>query len=111
MVLSVRQASILAMDTFNRLTTIAYQKDKKLILLTPLAGAIFSKTDIPAIAAALTFGVPDTIAVINSSAQTGGHVLEESTLHCAIVCSLVATKNIKDEKVKVGIVSKLTIYS
>lgn len=52
-------------------------------------------------------GVPETIAVINISAQTGEHLLEESTLHCAVVCSLVATRGIKADNIKVSIVSKV----
>lgn len=92
-----------------RQVKLAFNKDNKLILLTPFAGAFFSNTDIPAIAKALGMAIPDAVAVINSSAQTGGHLLHESTVHCAVVCSRVATKGLKDDKVKTSIVKLYNI--
>lgn len=45
--------------------------------------------------------------VINSSAQRGGHALPATTVHSAAVCTIVATRGLKDEKVKISIVSKV----
>lgn len=56
---------------------------------------------------ALGLSIPETIAVLNSSAQMGGHLLEEGTLHCALICSLVATRGLKDDIIKTSIVSKV----
>lgn len=107
MIVSVKDACLLAMDTFNKLAKHAYSRDPKIILLTPLAGAVFAKSDIPELASALELSVPDTLAVINSSAQTGGHWLNESTMDCAIACCLVAIKGIKDEKIRTSIFRKI----
>lgn len=107
MILSVKQASLLALDTFCRLSDLAYTHDQTQLLLTPLAGAIFSKRDLPNLAAELKIGIPMLLRRINTSAQTGGHALEDSKIHLAAVCSLVATRGIKDEKVKLSIVTKV----
>lgn len=46
MVVTVKQAGLLAMETFNQVCKYAYNQATPLILLTPLAGAIFSREDI-----------------------------------------------------------------
>lgn len=104
--LSVKTASLLAVIILNKLNGISMNMNPPVILLSPLAGSVFSKDDIPKIAEELNAQVYKIVCVINASCQSGGHYLDDSRLHCAAVASIVATRNVKDPKMKDAIVGK-----
>lgn len=70
--LSVKHANLLAIDTLNRLNKISLNMNNPVPLLTPLAGAFFSKDDIGKVANALGLGTEQAINMINASCQSGG---------------------------------------
>lgn len=110
--LSVKQASLLAMETFIRLIGIAASAAEPTLLMTPLAGAIFSRNDVPAIAAHLNIGVHQALVCINASAQSGGQYLKyqngkAASMECAATCSIVTTSRLKSVKDRKQIVSKV----
>lgn len=105
-VLSIKNASLLALMTLARLNAISINSTPSIMLLTPLAGAVFSRDDISEIARLLNKGELEVLNCINESCQSGGHYLTYSSLACAAVASIVATRNMKDEKMRHGIIGK-----
>lgn len=108
LILTVKQAGLIALYKFNQLVEMLASGSDPKILLTPLAGAVFSKDDIKEISQTLP-GRPNIGLVtrsINSSCQPGGQYLPDSAGHIAAVCSIVATKGLKDEKIKNSIITK-----
>lgn len=101
--LTIKQASLISLYVVAKLVKIICNSEK--ILLTPLAGAIFCKDDVPKIAEELGMELIDVINMINASAQSGGFYLPSSTCAAAAVCALVATKG-AEEKVAKSIVTK-----
>lgn len=101
--LTIKQASLLALYVVAGVVRI--QDDPKLILLTPLAGAIFCKDDLIKISKDLEMPLHELINMINESAQSGGFYLKHSTCAAAAVCAVVATKN-AEKKVADSIVTK-----
>lgn len=106
MILTIKQAGLLAMDTFNKLACLILVPNG-IYLLTPLAGAIFSRKDIAELATELKKGPEEALTIVNSSCQSGGHMLHDSRAHCAAVEAIVATRNLKDEKLQKSIVVKV----
>ncbi|CAH0563010.1 unnamed protein product [Brassicogethes aeneus] len=113
LILTVKQASLLAMDTFDKLAVIAYNMSIPKSLFTPLAGAIFSKNDLWSMSKELssyfkkTYTESEVLTMINNSCQSNGHHLGNSNAAIALVSACVATRNIKDDKVKFSIISKI----
>lgn len=106
-VLSVKTATLLAIEELELINKYNSTLTTPVMLLTPLAGAVFSREDIPKIAQSL--GVKDhfvILNVINASCQSGGQYLANSMMHCAAVAAIVATRNVKDEKMRHGIIGK-----
>lgn len=66
-VLTIKQAGLLAMETFSRLITIAATRPEPLYLLTPLTGAIFSRDGIIEIAGITGKGVIKVLKIVNES--------------------------------------------
>nr|QMP82132.1 nucleocapsid protein [Hymenopteran phasma-related virus OKIAV230] len=106
MVLTLKQAGLLAVNTFCKLAKICYNSSQT-ILLTPLAGACFAREDIIKIGEDLGDDVGDLLIRINSSCQGGGQYLRYSDGSFALVSALSATRNIKDENLRRNIVNKL----
>ncbi|CAG9814605.1 unnamed protein product [Phaedon cochleariae] len=106
MCVTVEQARLLAMDGFDRLATYALNLPNSLVLLTPLAGSIFSRDDIAKIAQDIGVTPIQVLCAINNSCQSGGQYLNRSSINIAVVASIVATRNIKDEDVAASIVGK-----
>lgn len=75
MVLSVRHASLLAIEVMNKITDICVALNPPTVMLTPLCGAIFSRNDIPSMVTALNLRVSEVVRMLNSSCQSGGHYL------------------------------------
>ncbi|KAL1492432.1 hypothetical protein ABEB36_010684 [Hypothenemus hampei] len=71
-VLTVRHASLLALLTLDRINMIAIAMTPPKPLLTPLAGAVFSKDDIEGLASMLKATPLSVLCAINSSCQSGG---------------------------------------
>lgn len=108
--LTMKQASLIATHTLCSMITCMVEHDK--ILLTPLAGAIFCKDDIPKLMHEM--GIPissqnksSTICAIISSCQSGGQYLAHSKCHYAVCAALCATRNMKDRRVAMDIVRKI----
>lgn len=106
MILTLKQAALLAHETFARVVTAALLIDGKQVLLTPLAGACFSRDDVPLLAGDLGESIPDVLNKINQSTQSGGQLLKHGDVDFAICASISATRNLKDENMKKSIVTK-----
>ena len=106
MVISVKQASLLAMETLVRICSLAAKDNCH--ILTPLAGAIFSRDDMEEIASIFGVEPNEAAIIINSSCQSGGQYLPQSNGSAAIVAAFAATRNLKDDNLKRSIVTKIT---
>jgi len=105
MILTLKQSGLIAMETFSRLVKIGYTKNMK--LMTPLAGACFSKDDLNSMAKDLQKSEVDLLIAINQSTQGGGQYLAWSDIDIAVCASIAATRNVKEEPLKRGIVVKV----
>ena len=76
MTISLKQASLLAMETLSRVCVISATEQQ--YIFTPLAGAIFSRDDLEEIATVLHYPPSDAVVVINNSCQSGGQYLPHS---------------------------------
>lgn len=94
MVLSVRHASLLAIEVMNKITDLCVALIPPTVMLTPLCGAIFSRNDIPKMVTALNLSVSEVVRMLNSSCQSGGHYLKDSELAVAALASIVATSKL-----------------
>nr|QMP82246.1 nucleocapsid protein [Coleopteran phasma-related virus OKIAV236] len=104
--ITVKQAGLLAMDTFNTISVLGLSCTPPVYLLTPLAGAVYSRVDIESIATTIDTTPAAVLITINSSCQSGGHYLSSSRLHIAVIAAIVATRNIKSEQIKHSIIGK-----
>lgn len=103
LVLTVKQASLLAVKKLNSLVDFYAGVDK--FLFTPLAGSVFCKDDVEEMAEELKMTEGQLIKSINASCQGGGFYLEESNAALAAIASIVATRN-ADEKLANSIITK-----
>lgn len=101
--LTIKQASLIALHVTSKIVPMISSPTK--ILLTPLAGAIFCKTDLVKVTTETGMGLSEVINMINESAQSGGFYLPNSTCAAAAVCAIVATKH-AETKIAVAIVTK-----
>ncbi|CAH0396060.1 unnamed protein product [Bemisia tabaci] len=76
-VLTIKQASHLAVEILGRICTKAATEVKPKILLTPLAGAVFSKEDIIKLSGVLKVNLGTVVGVVNKSCQSESHYLDE----------------------------------
>ena len=106
MTISVKQASLLAMDTLQKICTISANTHE--YIFTPLAEAIFSRDDIEEIAGILKTTPTSAVIIINNSCQSGGQYLPQSDGSVAIVAAFAATRNLKDENLRKSIITKIT---
>nr|QMP82411.1 nucleocapsid protein [Coleopteran phasma-related virus OKIAV243] len=104
--LSVKTASLLALLVLEQLNELGVNQPDPICLLTPLAGAVFSREDIPAIAQLRNRTAHQVLNTINASCQSGGFNLPCSNAAVAAVAAIVATRNVKDERMKNGIIGK-----
>lgn len=111
--LTMKQAGLIACTVLSRWSPIIYSINKS-IVLTPLAGAIFSKDDAKEIANILYHGTTDQQVVgvmmaLNASCQPGGCHLSPSMTEIALVAGYAATSGPKcDEKLRDSIMRKTT---
>lgn len=111
MMLTIKQASLIAISIMESVVKLAYEYSNGVYLLTPLAGAIFSKLDITDMSDMVRIMEPShdatyVVRMINASCQPGGHYLPSSNLDCAMVASIVATSAMKDMDQRRSIISK-----
>jgi len=102
--LSVKQASLLAMTVLDDIIEVL-PEDK--MVLTPLAGAIFSKECMHEIAAERGMRLKDVAKMINSSCQGGGQYLQNANGSIAVVAAWAASKNVQAKQARTQIVSKV----
>lgn len=109
MVMTVRQAGLLACRTFSRLVKLAMKETNPILLMTPLAGACFSKDDMQMqrMTEELNTELTEVLIIINESCQSGGHYLDNSDGSVAACAAISATRGLKDEDVKRSIVTKI----
>lgn len=105
MILTLKQAGLIALNTFSRLVAIGYTKGMK--LMTPLAGACFAKDDLTNFAKEIAMDEVKLLVAINQSTQGGGQYLKFSDIDIAVCASIAATRNVKEEALKKGIVVKV----
>lgn len=104
--LTVKHACLLAMFTFSKLVEYGMKLEDPKYLLSPLAGAIFTKEDIIAIATEMKIEPVMVLKIVNCSAQSAGQYLPVSDVDCAAVCAIVATAGMKEETSRHPIIKK-----
>jgi hypothetical protein len=103
-VLTIRQAGLLALNILAMINELTAGSEN--YMLTPLAGAVFSKAYIPSIAAKLRESEAQVCNVINASCQSGGQYLIESSPMVAVISTIVSTRNMKEQSIKDSIIGK-----
>lgn len=106
LILTFRQAGLLAMVTFSKAIDYCYNIASTK-LLTPLCGAIFSRDAIANMSRELRIEEPACLKIINESATSGGQYLPNSSIECAIVCMITATKKISDKGVRDSMIARV----
>lgn len=106
MILTFKQAGLLAMETFLKASYYLYMH-KQQIIMTPLCGAVFSRDAVKDIAIGIDVEIPTAIKIINASCTSAGQYLEDSNLGCAIAAMICATKRMSDKSLKSAMISKL----
>ncbi|KAH8419558.1 hypothetical protein KR222_006009 [Zaprionus bogoriensis] len=97
--LTFKQASLLAVAKYCQIVPHLVKRHE--IVLTPLAGAVFAKDEMPELAGALGEPLPQVLQAVISSCQTDGHYLEHSRCYLAIVALV---KTVADEKLRAALV-------
>lgn len=92
--LSVRHASLIAMVTFNKVSIYSLNKIPSKLLLTPLAGAVWTSTDLTTLAALAGMTLSETLLGVNSSCASGGHVLKDSKASIALAAACANTSRL-----------------
>lgn len=106
MLLTLKMAGLLAQVVFSKIVRLAYSSAESVKLMTPLAGACFSKDDILEFASAFDMSAVDILVAISQSTQTGGHYLPNSDVNIAVICAVSATRGLKDVNLQKSIVVK-----
>ncbi|XP_030373270.1 uncharacterized protein LOC115623187 [Scaptodrosophila lebanonensis] len=99
--LTFKQASLLAVAKYCQLVPHLIQRNH--IVLTPLAGAIFNKSDMPKLAEELNEPLVDVVMAVISSCQTDGYYLKHSRCHIALAA---LNKTIVDLKLRGALITK-----
>lgn len=103
MKLSIKLATLLAVNIFNRVIM-----STDTIMLTPLAGACYARSVLPEMASLMGVTPIGLCVMLNMSAQSGAHVCDTSDPTLAVLTSLCATRNLKDQQLRYAIVQKTT---
>lgn len=99
--LTFKQASLLAVAKYCQLVPYLVQRNE--IVLTPLAGAVFAKEDMPPLARVLNEPLDKLVMAIISSCQTDGYYLEHSRCEIALAALI---KTVSDLKMRASLVKK-----
>lgn len=97
--MTMKQAGLISVTILNKLIHDAYME--RAIIITPLAGVIFSKDDLRKMAKELKVRPYDLIRHINASCQSGGQHLPDSQGYLAVVSSVCSTRNMRKEEARV----------
>lgn len=92
----VKQACLLAMDTLRRVVMLSAERNPPMYILTPLAGAVFSRNDIAHISAILNVDAGATVCMLNDSCQSGGHNLPNSNGTIAVLATVANTRRLAE---------------
>lgn len=106
MLLTFRQAGLLAIITFSKAIEFCYNHSSAK-LLTPLCGAIFSRDAISDMSKDLGIEEVLYLKIINESSASRGQYLPNSDLACAVVCMITATRRVTDKAVRDSMISKV----
>lgn len=106
MVITMKQATLLAMKIFSKAVDFAYTADQS-VLMTPLCGAIFSKTCIAELATETAIEAKGVIKLLNESTCPSGHNLANSDMACAIVAAIAGTKGMANRGGRDQIITKV----
>lgn len=106
-VLTLKQAGLLAVDKFCQLTDFSLTQSPPKYLFTPLAGSVFTKHDIDDIAEELKITRQQVLKAVNCSCQDGGEYLEASEMCIAAVASIPGLKKLKNDKARGVILRRL----
>lgn len=90
-----------------KIVQVAMSEAEPQYIITPLAGACFSRDDVPKIAQMYDTTEVDVLKKMMASSVSGGHELRQSCPHMAVAMALNATRNVKDEKIATSIVSRV----
>ncbi|KAH8286898.1 hypothetical protein KR018_007715 [Drosophila ironensis] len=101
LLLSFKQASLLAVEKYCQL--VPHQVRRGEIILTPLAGALFNKENLPSLAKAVQEPLADVVVAVIASCQTDGFYLEHSRCHIAL---LALIRTVADLKMRASLVKK-----
>ncbi|EDW40137.1 GL25080 [Drosophila persimilis] len=101
LLITFKQASLLAVHKYCQLVPHLVKRGET--VLTPLAGAVFAKDDMPKLAEALGEPLAEVVMAVISSCQTDGYYLEHSRCHIAMVALV---KTVADFKMRASIVKK-----
>ncbi|GBP10545.1 hypothetical protein EVAR_70212_1 [Eumeta japonica] len=107
--LTIKQASLLALDLIARCVDVCYLDGS--IIMTPLAGAVYSKNDLEEMLEELNaklninLTMPILIKRVPQSCQNGGHYLPYSDGSCAVASAVCYTKH-KDAALRRSIINK-----
>jgi len=103
MVLTIKEASLLALNTLSEIQDVIYSNTGS----APLCGAVFNYDAVPIIEKGQVFGnVPNICKMLTESCQSGGAVLAHSNYAVALAAVLVTTAGVKDEKIRKSIIMK-----
>lgn len=105
MEMTVKEAGLLAMITFSKLITIGCMNG--FCIMTPLAGAVFSKLEVGKMARDYNVTIEEMLKIINASCQNGGQYLPDSNGTFAALAIYTSTRNMKDQKVRAQMCNKL----
>lgn len=96
MEISIKHANLLAVKKICEMNRVFCAETTGIkYILTPLAGAIFAKTDIEFMATELKLGLIEVLNIVNSSCQSGGQYLSGSRTDCAAVAAICATTKLR----------------
>lgn len=102
MILSMRLANMLA--TYILSTELA---EHNAVILTPLAGAVFSATDIPEIATTLNLTTSQVCCIMNESTIAGAHLMPNSHGNCSVAAAVATTQRMKEKTDAAQIVKRI----
>lgn len=107
LLLTFRQAALLAMVTFSKAINYCYNRPDSAKLMSPLCGAIFSRDSLGDMARDLNIEEVRVLEIINESSTSGGQYLPSSDIACAIVCMISTTKKVTDKNIRNVMISKV----
>lgn len=93
--LSVKHATLLSIDVLNRVTDLAMTLSTPVLVMSPLAGSIFSRLDINAMSMESNRTASTILKQLNSSCQSGGHYLSDSRVAIAAVAAIMSTSGLR----------------